>query len=220
MRRRIVLLALLLPCFSTTAAAQICSGDAPFTERQIRLVTDILFNATIEAYNAGVVYGGKGAFVGVETGMTTYNGYMADAFTLAGTAGLQGSLGTEKRAQLCPVITAAFAFGPNDIDSTHQDYSEIDISLELDGGFIAARGKDVQLIPTASLTFGNALAKYSWANGGGYTDTESYGILAFGFGVILSDHASLKPSIAFPFGIKGASVTYGIRFAVKLAGWN
>ena len=218
MTPRAAVLALLLS--STPAAAQICTGDAPFTDRQLRLVTDVLFNRTIEAYNGGLVFGGKGAFIGAETGLTTYNGYMADAFTLTGTAGIQGSLGAEKRAQLCPVIIAGFAHGPNDIDSTHQDYSEIDISVELDAGFIAARGKDVQVIPTASLTFGNALAKYSWANGGGYTDAESFGILAFGFGVILSDHATLKPSIAFPFGVKGASVTYGIRFAVKLAGWN
>ena len=218
MTPRAALLALLLS--STPAAAQICTGDAPFTDRQLRLVTDVLFNRTIEAYNAGLLFGGKGAFVGAETGLTTYNGYMADAFTLTGTAGIQGSLGAEKRAQLCPVIIAGFAFGPNDIDSTHQDYSEIDISVELDAGFIAARGKDVQVIPTASLTFGNALAKYSWANGGGYTDAESFGILAFGFGVILSNHATLKPSVAFPFGVKGASVTYAIRFAVKLAGWQ
>jgi len=103
--------------------------------------------------------------------------------------------------------------GRKDISGTGVDYSETDISLGV--GVIATRTEQVDIVPTGSIEFANADGKLKDASGNSVSNSESFGIVGLGIGFVFSHQVSIKTAVAIPFGLNGASTTFGVTLAVN-----
>lgn len=215
---RALVLSLLLPLLGpATASAQLCAGDPSFAVAPLHLVAHAFFNDNTEAYNLGLMLGGARGFGGIDVGMTTFSIFNGDSFTAGASAGYQVPLGDQGKAQLCPMVTFGIVRGPKDLDLSGTDYSETDFSFKLAAGFVAVAKGDVQVVPTASLAFANALPRLTDSLGNSNTTSESFGIIGVGVAVMFGQQVRVGPSVLIPFGLRGAATTYGFRFVFSLA---
>lgn len=203
---------------SAPVTAQLCAGLPSFQGRPIQLIGTALFNDNGKAFAGGVGFGGTGAFGNVALGSTHIDVYHASAFNVGGGAGYQVPLDRQGSVQLCPAAEVEFFLGPQNIQGTGVDYSETNISIGVGVGVIAARTEHADVVPTVFLDFANAHSKLKDALGNSTSNSQSFGIVGLGIGFVFSHRVSIRPSAAIPFGISGASTTFGVTLALNYRG--
>lgn len=212
-------LAVLVTLFESTAVvAQVCGGFPSFQGRPIQIVGAAAFNDNSKMFGGGVGFGGAGAFGSLELSTTHIDAFDASAFGIGGGVGYQVRLDKRGTVQLCPAVGVEFAMGPKDIQGTGIDYSETDISLGVAVGVVAARTEQVDVVPTGSIAFANADGKLKDASGNSVSNSESFGVVGLGIGFVFSHQVSIKPAVSIPFGVDGASSTFGVTLAVNFGG--
>jgi len=73
-------------------------------------------------------------------------------------------------------------------------------------------------VPTGSIAFANADGKLKDASGNSVSNSESFGVVGLGIGFVFSHQVSIKPAVSIPFGVDGASSTFGVTLAVNFGG--
>lgn len=206
----------------SSAAAQLCTGSAPFTSGSFQAGVSAAFNDNTTTLGGGLGLGGTGPFGQVVIGTTSYDELDGSTFTVGGGAGYQFKLDSRGFAHLCPTASVAFGSGPNDLDvfgdgSMVLDLGETDFSIGLSFGVVAANSGNTQIVPTASLSFASATVKVEdQVSGASDSQTETFGRLGLGVGFVVSHSVTLQPGVTIPFGLEGASTTFlagvGINF--------
>ena len=206
----------------STAAAQFCTGSAPFTVGSFQAGASAAFNDDSKTFAGGLAFGGPGPFGQVFIGSTTYDELDGSTFSAGGGAGYQFKLDHRNFAHLCPIASVAFGSGPNDVDvfgdgSFVLDLSETDLAIGLSFGVVAANSGDTQIIPNASLSFVSATVKVEdQVSGASDSESESFGRVGLGIGFVVSRIVTLQPGVSIPFGLDGASTSFtaavGINF--------
>jgi hypothetical protein len=202
---------------SGVAGAQVCAGDMSFAGGPVHLGFGIALNSNAESYHGGVALGNANVFGSAEVGLSTYNAG-GDAWDFGAGFGLQTTPRQGSKLQVCPEVFLGATSGPKDINGSGINYSAMHFSFGADAGYVAMDTKDVQLVPTASLVIASARSKLSTATSTIDTQYDTFGFLVFGMGLGFDHQVSLTPSVAFPFGLKGANTVYGVSFSINLSG--
>jgi len=203
------------------ASGQVCSGFASFGQRPFQVFGAAGFNDNAKTFTGGFAFGGSGAFGQLGIGTTSFDEVDGSSFNFNGGAGYQVPLGQKGIVYLCPTASVAFASGPNDIDvfgdgSLVLDLNETDLAFGLALGVIASRSGQTQIIPAGSLSFVHATLKAKdQVSGASDSQSESFGMLALGLGFVFNQMFTLHPGVAIPFGVDGASTTFGLSFSAN-----
>jgi TonB family protein len=119
---------------------------------------------------------------------------------------------------MCPTAGVEFATGPKNINGTGIDYSETDFSFGVEAGVIATSAtRQVVVVPTGSIAFASAHARFTGASGSVSNDL-SFGIVRLGVGFVFGQEASVTPSVLRPVGLSGASTSFGVTVAFNFGG--
>jgi len=203
------------------AEGQTCTGFASFTDGPMQLAGSALFNDNAKEFAAGFAVGGSGPFGNVSVGTTSFDEVDASSFNLGAGVGYQVKLDSKGIAYLCPMAAVNHASGPNDLDvfgdgSFVADFSETDLLFGISLGVVASQSGKTKIIPTGSLSFVSGTVKVE-EQGTGVSDsqTESFGLLGLGIGFILNSVVTLRPGVSIPFGLEGASTSFGAAISVN-----
>jgi len=199
---------------STLAAAQECRGFAPFQKRPVHLFARSLLGTHAERWAAGVGLGVPAAFGELEFGLIDVDSSLVSSVTVGGGGGLQFPVNEHRTAFLCPIVDLSFAKGPKDYIQFGRDYRETDVSYGVAGSVVlASPGRHVELIPTA---FVGLASVHNWlidsSGSTTYSNSQSFGVLSLGVGVVFARELSVTPSVSSSFG-GGPSTTLSMRFA-------
>ena len=201
------------------AVAQLCGGAPSFAGGPFQLSVEALFNDNAKTFGGGLALGGRGPFGQLTVGTTTYDNFNASSFNVGLGAGYQLRLDKAGTLNVCPVAGLGLVNGPKDINGSGLDYSETDLTAGLALGIVAARGKEVMLVPAASVAYASASGKLTDPLGGSTRASASFGVVTLGVGFVFGQRVSLAPSLSIPFAVRNASTTFGVSVAANLDGW-
>lgn len=200
---------------SVDVAAQTCAGR-PGADAGAAQVGGQFESAT-GGSTFGVGAGGIGRqmFGAATLSSTSYDDFDGSTLSIGGFVGYQLSLGTPGKAQLCPTASASLGFGPNDIEGLGVDASTRSASFGAAFGFRASQSPQFTLIPTAD--FSLVYSSIKLTDGvDSIEDSDSFGLLSLGVGLILGRQFSAHPYVAIPFGLEGADPSFGVTFALAV----
>jgi len=194
-------------------SAQVCSGEASFNGSPARFFASGAFGSS-STYHGGLALGRSLLFGSVEAGMTTYA--RDETVDYRGAFGVQVPR-HDDRIQLCPQLLVSLNVA-KDVHGLGVDYKEMMAGGGIDAGYVVFRKGNTRIVPTMSFGLLGGRIKYSYSNGAHRTrDADAFGVLATGVGFGLNRQFTISPSVAFPFGLPGATTWYGVAFSVRMS---
>ncbi len=210
-----------LAALPTAATGQVCSGFASFAPGPFQVFGSAAFNDKAKSFGGGFAFGGAGAFGQLSIGTTSVDNVDGSSFNFGGGAGYQISLDKRSVVHLCPIASVGFSSGPNDIDvfgdgSLVLDLSETDFEFGVALGAVASRSGQTQIIPAGSLALVSATFKAKdQVSGASDSQSETFGLLGLGLGFVFNQVFTLRPGVAIPFGLEGASTTFVVALSMN-----
>jgi hypothetical protein len=208
--RRALLLSLLLPLLvSGRSVAQTCLGMPSFAHGRMQVAPGVSFAEGATSYGGSVGYGAPRSFYGAAGFATTeYDDVVASAENLNLSAGYQVPLAMGT-AELCPVASLSLGWGPDDVLGPGVDVSNRTIAAGAAFGILVGGGSPVQFVPSASFLLASTRLKVD--NGTqSAVDSEGYGALTLGTGLVFASRYSLNPTVTIPVGLSGADPSFGL----------
>lgn len=196
--------------------AQACLGNPSFSTNHLQVGAGASFDKSSTSFGGNFVGGSETLFAGIGLGGATYDGVEGSTLTASGSLGFQVPLSSGS-AQVCPIASAVFGFGPSDFDGLGTDFSSRAFTFGLSAGAELFRSERVRLVPALSIGFAYAAGIFDGV-GGQTTETDTYGLAGAAVGVVLSERLSVRPSVSFPIGLDGADPVFGIGFALNYGG--
>jgi hypothetical protein len=203
---------------ATPARAQLCTGAASFAQKPWQLSTAAAYNKDVKSFGAGLGLGGPGLFLQFNAARTTYDVFDASSFDVGIGGGYEFDLDPEGVLHLCPLVSVMHASGPNDVPVGPFvfDLSRNVVAVGLGIGAVASRSSPTKIIPSGSFAMVIDKAKATDnSSGQSSTNSETFGLLEFGVGLLFSDVVSLRPNLGFTFGIDQSSTTFGASLSVN-----
>lgn len=222
MTRRLLQLVIgALAALPTVASGQVCNGSTSFANGSFQVSGSADFNDNAKSFGGGLAFGGAGPFGQFALATTSFDDFDGSSRSFAAGAGYQLTLGQSGLVHLCPIASVAFTSGPNNIDvfgdgSVVLDLSETDFVFGLAVGGVASQSGQTQIIPTGSLALVNATLKATDdVSGASDSESESFGVLGLGLGFVFDHVLTLRPNVSIPFGLDGASTSFGVTIGVS-----
>lgn len=201
---------------ASAAQAQTCLGTATFAAGGMRAGVEATFDDGASAYGASLAFGGvTGTFASIDASLFDFDEFDESAYGIGGQVGLQMPVAAMVGAQFCPLLQAAYVFGPNFEDSGF-DIESNSLLASAGVGF----GVPFQLAETAGLVpFGTARLAYGRTSveidGESDSDSDTYGLIGLGAGLVLNQRITLRPSIEFPLGLDDSDPTFSFGVAIN-----
>jgi hypothetical protein len=216
-QRRVVLLfgTLLAAVAASPMKAQICEGLASYRTAPFQVAASGSFSDDATGFSGSLGFGGAGLFGSVGLGVISFDELDGSGFALGGGAGYDALIGENGIVAVCPEVSLAQLFGPNDILGLGYDYSETDFAFGGAVGVIATQTDQIGIIPTAGLAFNVAIGRLEDALGNSESETETFGSVALGVGFVFSQIVSFRPQVVIPFGLEGGDVSFGATLSVN-----
>jgi len=218
------LAALLLLFGADVAAAQLCVGNTTFALSGIQSGANIDLDKLAQRYALELRVSYRDLLAAVEFGAKTWEVTSLDgtsrAFGL--TLGLHSPHRHHSKFEVCPLLHFRSLSGPDEIGGTLWRYSEIAFSGELSAGYLLARKRLWDIMPTAALSIGTGDPRLTTSFGGNldrYQDFccgwQTFTTLRLGLGLGFSDELTLVPELALPRSVAGQK-TYAVRATLRL----
>ena len=200
---------------ASSAGAQTCAGRAGQEAGSIQLSGD--YSAVQGVKQFSVTGGGLGqtGFGGVTLGSISYDDFAGSTFVLGAGAGYRLPVGSSGNAEICPVISGSLGMGPNDIEGTGIDASTRSAQVGLTAGYRIAGGTDIAIIPTVGAGF--TYSSFKLTDGvDSLEDSDTYGALSVGVGLVLGRQFTALPSVTIPVGLENADPVVNIGLTLSL----
>lgn len=196
--------------------AQTCLGNPSFAQGHLQLSGDVVTGNDVTTFGARWGGGSESVFGTLGVGGATLDGVSGSQLLAAGSVGYQvpATVGT---AQICPVFTAQFGFGPKDIDGFGTDLTSRAVGFGLALGGELLRGSRMAVVPSVQLGFLYAAQIFDGV-GSPVEEADTYGTAGLTLGIVLNDQLSLRPNVTFPIGLEGADPLFGIGFTLNYGG--
>jgi len=242
MRGSIVVGLLLVSLSPVVAQGQTCLGLPSFARVPAHLSASVSSGDDITHLGGRLSWGSSalGPFASVEAALVDVDGIDETAFSVGGAVGLQiaakgpNGNGAGKGAnrarprsanqqsssvrpmQWCPMMSVDYQSGPNfDILGESFDMSALTVGAGASLGLPIEASPNLQLIPTGG--FGLAYTKVSADFGPmGGSESDIYGVLSLGVGILMNETISVKPFLGIPIGLDGADSRVGIMASFGL----
>lgn len=196
---------------TTALQGQACLGLASLETRPMNLTVGAVFTDGVNGGDARFGFGTAKAFGGVSAQIAKTDGVSGTSKGAGVDGGLSYRIGTTKRAMLCPVASAQYIKSP-DIDDGEGgtlEASGTGATAGLAIGGLVNTSSSVGFIPFTSLEA--AYTRLSISSGGvSLSESDTYGILSAGVGIVFSPAVLLRPFIQVPLGLDGSDPRYGV----------
>ena len=196
---------------ATAVQGQACLGLASLETRPMNLTINAEFMDGANGGDARFGFGTAKAFGGISVRIAKTDGVSGTTKGAGVDGGLSYRIGATKRVMLCPVASAEYLKTP-DVDDGEGGTLEAsgtgaDAGLAIGG--VVSTSSSVGFIPFASLRA--AYARVSVSSGGAsFSDSDTYGILSGGVGIVFTPAVLVRPFIQVPLGLDGADPSYGV----------
>lgn len=221
---RASVVALLLLGGPTLAAAQLCVGNTAFELTGLQSGANIDKDKLSQLYALEFRVSYRELVAAADFGLKTWEvtSLNGTSRSLGLTLGLHSSRRHNAKFGVCPLIHFRAIWGPNEISGSTFSYSETSLAGELSAGYLLARSRLWDIVPTAALRAETGNPALRSSLGGGinqYQDfccgRRSHTTLRLGVGLGFSDEVTLLPEIGLPVGGAGQK-TYAIRATLRL----
>jgi len=221
---RASVVALLLLGGPTVAAAQLCVGNPAFELSGLQSGANLDKDKHAQLYAVEFRVAYRDLVAAADFGLKTW-----EVTSLAGTSrslgltlGLHSPHRHHAKFGLCPLLHFRAIWGPNEIGGSTFGYAETSFAGELSAGYLLARSRLWDIVPTAALraetgnpaltsTLGGTIARYQDFCCG----RRSFTTLRLGVGLGFSDEVTLIPEVGVPLGGAGQK-TYAVRATLRL----
>lgn len=209
--------ATLLLLAPAVAFAQACLGNPSFSNGHLQLAADVATNKDVTTFGVGFGGGSETIFGAAQVGGASYDAISGSTLVVGGTLGYQVPVSATGSAMICPVLSSAVGFGPNDFDGFGTDLQTRAVNFGLSLGFQALRAERLRIVPAISAGFVYASTILD-AVGGSTTQDDTYGVAGLTLGFVLNDQLAIRPTVSVPFGLDGAEPSFGIGFTLNYGG--
>jgi hypothetical protein len=218
--------ALLTVALPSLLHAQTCLGAPSYHVAPLQLGVGASF--TDGSKGAGVQFGlgaRQGLFMNAGLDLVSYDALDGNGVGVSGSLGYDVAVtptpatgpAPSASVSFCPLATISY----NKLPSFSDGFSNYD-AHELDAGGGVALGVSVAVAPTISIIPFGTFAYYygratvSASGFGSQSASDSFGSAGLGLGLLLNQRITVRPSVAFPLGIDGATPTFnfGVGFQV------
>lgn len=193
------------------AAAQICSGQPTLQgARSVNVSSGASFFDGGKTYGANFTVGSEW-LVGGGFGYTDFDDTTLSQKTISGVAGWEYEDGSGFAA--CPNLGASYGFG---LELSGVDLTSWTISPGVSLGYEAMVSQTLSVVPTGSGSLVYQDLTADAGIGGEASDSETYGMIGLGLGLIVNDLFGFGPSVSFPLGLDGGDTRFGLSATVGI----
>jgi hypothetical protein len=211
MRRILVASLALLAIVRSPVTAQTCQGLASYSSGQMQATGNAAFSDGTSSFGATMGYGQPaGIFGSVGIGTTSIDAFDGSSFDVGVGGGYQMVVGQSRKFHLCPVANFGIGMGPKDVGGG----GGVDMSSQTGGLGIALGtslpgGSNMRIVPAGGL--GIQYLKLKQDNGTTTTsNSETYGVLNLGVGMIFNSQIAVRPGLSIPLGLDGGDTSFGV----------
>ena len=215
--RSILPIALIAVTVPTTAAAQVCLGNASFAANHLQMSGSYTFTSDFDELGAAFTSGSNSVFAGL--GVSSYSVDGGDPnLRIGGTLGYQVPVSAKGRVQACPLLRATYGLPTDDYNGTGGELTTQSYGIGLAFGGTLLQRERLALIPSVQAS----VQRDIFTERGGLAPddlADTYATVGVALGIVMNDALSLRPSMSLPvnaafdewlFGI-GLSLNYGRR---------
>ena len=207
---------LVVVALPSSLLGQACLGQPSFALNHLQMTAGANFDKTSTSFGANFISGSESVFGGIGIGGATFDGFEGSSLLAGATAGFQVPL-TDGGAQICPIVSAQFGFGPNDFDGLGTDFTSRGVNFGIAAGGEMFKSERIAVLPSASIAFAYAEGRFDGV-GGSVTTSDTYALAGLALGFLISDKLAVRPSVSFPIGLEDADPVFGIGFALNYGG--
>lgn len=201
--------------FARDGRAQSCLGNASFASGAVRLGVSGTFTDGSNLYAGELALGApNGAFVSGSGGSTSHTNGAGTNSVIGATVGLE--VAVAPRVSFCPLL-----------HYTHTSYPDVSfgnavVTTTGDAlGFGGALGAtttvtpNLDVIPYVSAEYVHATTTASEVDLGSQTESQGYGIIAVGAGLVINKVITFRPSVSRPIGFTGAKTSVAVGVSIN-----
>lgn len=216
--------AVLLASLSKTAASQTCLGGLGFRTNPTQLEAAVAVGNDAIGFSGGATFGAaNGPFGSIGAGYTIIDagGQFDDdptGFSVAGSVGFAASVGTEGKAEFCPLAGLGWT-------SVSGEFLGESVTLKLTTfrfgasfGFALPSSGATSVIPFAGLSYARLDGTIEGGGDSFDLDADTYTPGTFGVGIVLNRSFSIRGAVEVPFGADGADPTFHFGISFGLGG--
>lgn len=199
----------------STLLGQYCLGQPSFSNARAHLGAGINTGNDALGYSAQATVGTPtGVFGSIGLGGVSYDDLDGSSFGVSTSFGmdLMGSAGS---LSVCPIATASFGFGPNDIFGSGIDHRSRSFAGGLAIGGLVASTEAMQIIPMVAAQFVHHTSTFEDGIDS-ISESDTYGVLTLGVGLNAQRVLTFTPYLALPLGLDGADPEFGFMLSVSL----
>jgi hypothetical protein len=209
-RTQPVCLVLLLALYAAPASAQTCLGRGSFAVAPFQVSGGAGFTDGANGFDVGFAGGSSQLFAGATLGRTSYT-EIDESSTDVGAFVGGGPVMRGNTLQVCGVGGIAYGAGPNvGVVDTHTLALQFGASI----GVAVIQGPSYSIVPA----FGGSvvIARLTASVGDDdQSETETFGSVDFGVGLIFNERVSVAPRIGIPVGRESNDPVFGISLAIN-----
>lgn len=215
------MLTVAMAVLSRPVLAQVCVGGIGLQSAPAQIGASLsigsdtkVFSGDVTFGSANSVFGSLGAGYAIVDGANQFDDDPT-GFTVGGLLGYAASLGSEGRAEFCPMAGASWVNVSADFLGESITLKQTAFQFGGSIGFALPSSTNVSVIPFVGLSY----ARFDGTvEGGGESldlEADSYTPGTFGVGIVLSQFA-IVGSVVVPFGLEGSdpSFTASMRFGL------
>jgi hypothetical protein len=213
MTRRILILGALVAGVATTAEAQLCAGNAPFSAGRTRIGVGAEFPEGAKAYGAGLTWSHQsGAYIGGQLGRLDANGAPESALDYQANIGYEMSLDLPAKMRFCPTGHFGMSKGP---DVANEENSAMHYGLGGTVGGVLSSSENIAIVPSLGLNWVHYTYKTTTTGGGGGTTevSDSWMEATIGAGFVINRDVTFAPTLRIPLNQDGMESSFGFTLS-------
>jgi hypothetical protein len=185
--------------------AQTCVGGLAFGARSAQIGTTSSFGDGFQTYDVAGGFGGQAFYVRGGAAFANFSDLDATGSGFGATVGSEFQA-ANGRLFLCPEANFSFMSGP---ELFEVDLSTISFSSGPRVGIVLNNDDALRVIPTAGFLVTHQRQKYEFL-GVDETETDTFGLLHVGVGLVMHDRMSIIPGVTFPLGLDDADPSFSL----------
>lgn len=214
MRKHLFLSAALVAVLGSEAAAQTCTGMPAFASGPVQVSGLGAFADGTNSFGGAIGYGRPASlFAKAGVASTSVDGLDGSEIGVGATVGYQLAVGTKQQFEVCPVATAQYGFGRNDVFEADDKLSTRGLTAGVAVGTALGTNEKLRIVPNAALAFAYAQNKYESSLGDGDV-SESFALATLGLGFVFNSSFGLAPTVSFPIGLDNGDASFGLTGSV------
>jgi hypothetical protein len=202
--------------------AQACLGAPSYRIAPLQL--DMGASFTDGSKGAGVQFGlgaRQGAFMNLGVDFTSYDDVDGTGTSVGGSIGYDVAVTPipatgpvpPTAVSFCPIASIAYTKFPSISDGfSDYDAHELDAGGGVALGVSMTASPTVSVIPFGSFSYYHGQATVSVPGVGSEVTSDSFGVTQLGFGLLMNQRITIRPSVSIPVGIEGSKPIF--NFAV------